>query len=48
MSGFDLFTMDQLLFAVIGVCAIREVMILTFPNTIAGPGGWLINTEKDS
>ncbi|WP_343079451.1 hypothetical protein [Ostreiculturibacter nitratireducens] len=30
------------------VCvALREVMIFTLPDRIAGPGGWLIDTGSD-
>ncbi len=26
--------------------ALREVMIATLPDQIAGPGGWLVNTDR--
>ncbi len=37
-------TFDQLALAVMTTIAIREVMIVTLPDRIAGPGGWLIDT----
>ncbi|WP_417254006.1 hypothetical protein [Celeribacter sp.] len=43
MSLFDV-TFDQLAMAIMTTIAIREAMIVTLPDYIAGPGGWLIDT----
>lgn len=43
MSLFDI-TFDQLAMAIMTTIAIREAMIVTLPDHIAGPGGWLIDT----
>ncbi|MGC8201862.1 hypothetical protein ACP2AV_04055 [Aliiroseovarius sp. PTFE2010] len=37
-------TFDQIAMAVMGTIALREAMIMVLPNSIAGPGGWLIDT----
>ena len=36
---------DQIAMAAITVLALREVMIATLPDRIAGPNGWLVNTN---
>ncbi|MBW6418467.1 hypothetical protein [Celeribacter sp. PS-C1] len=43
----DLFNIsfDQLALAIMTTIAIREVMIVILPDSIAGPGGWLIDTK---
>ncbi len=41
---FTTITFDQIALATMACIALREVMILTLPDTIAGPGGWLVNT----
>lgn len=38
-------TFDQLALAIMTTIAIREVLIVTLPDQIAGPGGWLIDTS---
>ncbi len=38
---------DEILGSLIACLIIREVLILTLPDKVAGPGGWLINTSKD-
>lgn len=38
-------TFDQVALAVLTVLAIRELMIAVLPDTVAGPGGWLVDTE---
>lgn len=47
MSVFELVTMDQILFAIVLTTLLREAMIWAFPDTVAGPGGWLIDTNKE-
>ena len=36
---------DQIAMAAMTVLALREVMIATLPDRIAGPNGWLVNTN---
>ncbi len=45
---FTAITFDQLILAAMTCVAIREAMIMSLPNSIAGPGGWLVNTGKDT
>lgn len=42
---FSTITFDQLALAGLTVLAIREAMIAFLPDTIAGPGGWLVDTR---
>ncbi|MBD3679677.1 MAG: hypothetical protein HUJ27_14925 [Rhodobacteraceae bacterium] len=37
---------DQIVFAAMTCIALREAMIMTLPNSIAGPGGWLVDTSE--
>ena len=41
---FTTITFDQLAMSVMALVAIREAMIHFLPDTIAGPGGWLVDT----
>ena len=43
---FTTITFDQIILAAMACIAIREVMIMALPNSVAGPGGWLVNTGK--
>ncbi len=47
MSMFQSVTMDEILFAIVITCLLREAMIWTFPDSVAGPGGWLIDTGDE-
>lgn len=38
-------TFDQIAMAVMATIALREAMIIVLPNSVAGPGGWLIDTD---
>ena len=40
-------TFDAILFAALTTCLVRETMLRTLPDHIAGPGGWLIDTTAD-
>ena len=31
---------------VLSCCVLREVFVLSLPDTVAGPGGWLVNTRR--
>lgn len=35
---------DQIALAVMATIAMREALIVFLPDSIAGPGGWLIDT----
>lgn len=39
-------TFDQLALAIMTTIAIREALIASLPDRIAGPGGWLIDTTQ--
>ncbi|WP_417257987.1 hypothetical protein [Celeribacter sp.] len=41
---FTTLSFDQIAMAAMTVVALREVMIVTLPDRIAGPGGWLVDT----
>lgn len=43
---FSAITFDQIALASMACVAIREAMILTLPDQIAGPGGWLVDTGE--
>lgn len=38
---------DNIVMSAITCLVLREVMILALPDSIAGPGGWLINSEPE-
>ncbi|MEH6834980.1 MULTISPECIES: hypothetical protein [Falsihalocynthiibacter] len=44
MSFFTAITFDQVALSFMACFLVREAMIATLPNYVAGPGGWLINT----
>ena len=45
---FTAITFDQIILAAMACVAIREVMIMSLPNSVAGPGGWLVNTGEEA
>ena len=38
---------DSIVMSAITCLVLREVMILALPDSIAGPGGWLIDSEPE-
>ena len=38
---------DEIAGSLCACLIIRELLILTLPDRIAGPGGWLINTGEE-
>lgn len=38
---------DEIVGALLVCLVLREAMILTLPDRIAGPGGWLIDTGSE-
>ena len=41
-------TADQVVISIITTIGLREMMIWTLPDSIAGPDGWLVRTERES
>ncbi|GAA3868584.1 hypothetical protein [Celeribacter arenosi] len=41
---FTTLTFDQIALALMTLLALREAMIAFLPDSIAGPGGWLVDT----
>jgi hypothetical protein len=39
---------DNIVMSAISCLVLREVFILTLPDHIAGPGGWLIDSDPDA
>lgn len=46
MSFFSAITVDQIVMSFMACYIVREVMVLALPDSIAGPGGWLVNTHS--
>lgn len=47
MEFFSQFSFDEVVAAFISCLLIREVMIFSLPDHVAGPGGWFIDTGSD-
>ncbi len=47
MNWLNTITIDQIAMSLIAVGLIREVMIVALPDTVAGPGGWLVDTGEE-
>lgn len=47
MSLLSQISFDDVLCSLLVCFALRELMVFTLPDRIAGPGGWLIDTAKD-
>lgn len=45
MSALFAVSFDTLVMSAISCLILREIFLVTLPDTIAGPGGWLINTD---
>lgn len=45
---FTSITFDQIALATMACIALREVMVIFLPDTVAGPGGWLVNTAEEA
>ena len=48
MTLFHEITFDQIVLAFLTCFVIREMMIFVLPDAIAGPGGWLVDTDADA
>lgn len=47
MSILSQISFDEVAASLLACLALREIMILTLPDRIAGPGGWLVNTGEE-
>ncbi len=47
MSALFSVSFDTIVLSAITCLALREVFVLTLPDSIAGPGGWFIDTSVD-
>lgn len=47
MAWISQISFDEVVAAFITCLVIREVMIFSLPDHIAGPGGWLIDTGPE-
>jgi hypothetical protein len=47
VSVLSQISFDEIVGSVLVCLIIREVMVLALPDSVAGPGGWLIDTGHD-
>lgn len=47
MDFLTQFSFDEIAASLLACLVIRELMILVLPDSIAGPGGWLIDTGRE-
>ncbi len=47
MEALFTVSFDTLVMSAITCLVLREVFIVTLPDHIAGPGGWLIDSDHD-
>lgn len=45
MELFSGLTFDSVVMSAITCLVLREVFLFTLPDHVAGPGGWLIDTD---
>ncbi len=48
MEFFNTISFDTILVAVMATVALREVLIILLPDTLAGPDGWLIKVAPQA
>ncbi|MEM8632988.1 MAG: hypothetical protein AAGF74_17315 [Pseudomonadota bacterium] len=48
MELFGTITFDEVALSFLACFVIREFMIRMLPDTVAGPGGWLVDTEEEA
>ena len=41
-----MFSFDLLLASFLTCVVLRDVFVMVLPDSIAGPGGWLVNTAR--
>ncbi|GAA0284989.1 hypothetical protein [Rhodovulum strictum] len=47
LDWFATITFDQIALSLVTLSLLREAMVLALPDSVAGPGGWLIDTAAD-
>ncbi|NRA98821.1 MAG: hypothetical protein HRU32_03205 [Rhodobacteraceae bacterium] len=47
MSALFSVSFDTLVMSAITCLILREVILVALPDTVAGPGGWLIDTDPE-
>lgn len=48
MEFLNSITFDQIALSLMTLGLLREAMIITLPNAVAGPGGWLVDTGEEN
>ncbi|MFV2035686.1 MAG: hypothetical protein ACC631_11395 [Halocynthiibacter sp.] len=48
MDSLFAISFDSLSVSFLACCAIRQLMIYTLPDEVAGPGGWFIDTGEEA
>ena len=47
MNALVSVSFDTLVMSAITCLILREVILVALPDTVAGPGGWLIDTDPE-
>lgn len=47
MSALFSVSFDTIVMSAITCLVLREIFLVALPDEIAGPGGWLIDTDRD-
>ncbi len=47
MEFLTQFSFDEIAASLLACLLIRELLILALPDTVAGPGGWLVDTGEE-
>ncbi|MGI1660895.1 hypothetical protein ACRDNQ_01540 [Palleronia sp. KMU-117] len=47
MSALFAVSFDTIVMSAITCLVLREIFLVALPDEIAGPGGWLIDTDRD-
>lgn len=47
MEWLSQITVGEIICAFLACCLLNEVLVMTLPDHIAGPGGWLIDTGSE-
>ena len=47
MDWLFVVSFDNVLMSAVSCLVLREIMILALPDAVAGPGGWLIDSDTE-
>jgi len=47
VSVFEILSVDQVILAILTTAALREMLPVMLPASVAGPNGWLIQYDDD-